>query len=70
MLIYHTNPVIVYVPDSPVLEEFRLEFANKLCLLEERPSGKGWEHDPIAGNADDIVNTEKLIEKVLGKYKE
>lgn len=60
----HTHPTIYYVPDNPLLEEFRSTFANKLCLLEERPSGKGWDHSSAFGNAEDIVNTEKLLDKI------
>ena len=61
----HANPKIYYVPDDPGLEEFRETFANKLCLLEERPSGAGWEHTELFGNADKIVNTEKMLADVL-----
>jgi hypothetical protein len=61
----HATPVTWYVPDDPALGEFRSTFANKLCQLEERPSGKGWDHSPIFGNADEIVNTEKMLEKVF-----
>lgn len=60
----HTNPVIFYVPDQQGLGEFDAVFANKLCLLEERPSGKGWEHTALAGNAEAIINSEKLLEKL------
>ena len=65
----HTNPVILYVPDQDRLGEFNAVFANKLCLLEERPSGKGWEHTALSGNADDIDNSEKLFEKVYKSNK-
>ena len=65
----HTNPVIYYVPDDPLLEEFRTTFANKLCLLEERPSGQGWENTSAFGNAEKIVNTENLLEKVFENNK-
>ena len=61
----HTHPRIYYIPDDPVLGEFRPVFANKLCMLEERPSGKGWEHNELFGNADNIVNSEKMFEKVF-----
>ena len=37
----HTNPVIVFVPNNDRLGEFKNEFANKLCLFEERSSGDG-----------------------------
>jgi hypothetical protein len=65
----HTNPVIFYVPDQDRLGEFNAIFANKLCLLEERPSGKGWEHTALSENADDIDNSEKLFEKVYKSNK-
>ena len=61
----HTNPVFVFVPDEPKLGEFRTTFANKLCLFEERPSGDGWENTPLTNYATDVVNTEKLYEKLL-----
>ncbi len=59
---YHTNPAIYYVADDPALGEFRETFANRLCLLEERTNGDGWEHNPRFGNADKIIGTEKLLE--------
>jgi hypothetical protein len=61
----HTNPEIYYIPDDPRLGDFRETFANKLCLIEERPSGKGWEHSDLFGNADDIVNTDKMLKTVF-----
>ena len=57
----HTNPVIVFVPDQPRLGEYRSDFANKLCLFEERPSGDGWANDALTNDADDVINTEKLF---------
>src|SRR5258705_12617660 len=61
----HTNPAIYYIPDNPRLGEFRETFANKLCLVEERPSGKGWEHSDLFDNADNIVNTDKMLTKIF-----
>lgn len=63
--ILHTNPKIYYVPDDPALAEFRAEFANTLCLLEERPSGKGWAYTKLTHQADNIINSENLVEKVF-----
>lgn len=65
----HTNPRIYYVASDPSLGEFNSIFANKLSLLEERPSGKGWEHNAGFEDADDIVNTEKMLEKVYSSSK-
>ncbi|MBO9203922.1 MULTISPECIES: BamA/TamA family outer membrane protein [Niastella] len=67
--ILHTNPVILYVPGQPRLGEYDSVFANKLCLLEERPSGKGWDHTALSDNADDIDNSEKLFEKLFKNTK-
>ncbi|MES1222049.1 MAG: hypothetical protein ABUT20_41520, partial [Bacteroidota bacterium] len=65
----HTNPKIYYVPDDPALGEFREVFANKLCLLEERPSGTGWEHNDLFGNADNIVNSFEMFKDVFKSSK-
>lgn len=61
--ILHVNPEIFFVPNVAELKEFRDTIGNKLCYFEERPSGQGWEHTTLAGNADEIENTEKLLEK-------
>ena len=62
--IYHTNPLVVFVPANNRLNEFENNFANKLYLFEERPSGQGWGHLILTGDADAIINTEKLIQKL------
>src|SRR5260221_2989667 len=67
--IIHMNPKIYYVPDDPGLGDFRTVFANKLCLLEERPSGKGWKHSDLFGNAEDVVNTEEMLNQVFASTK-
>lgn len=60
----HTNPVIVYVADDTLFGEYRSIFAGKLCLLEERPNGDGWERTAFTRYADKVINTEKLYEKL------
>src|SRR5215211_588340 len=51
--IIHTNPQIVYVPDDPVLGEYRKDFGNTVLLFEERePEG-----------INDTDNTEKAQQK-------
>src|SRR6187399_1099168 len=61
--IFHVNPEIIFVPNTEDLKQFRDTIGNKLCYFEERPTGKGWEHSEIAGNADEIENSEKILEK-------
>ena len=60
--IFHMNPEIVFVPNTDDLKEFRDTIGGKLCYFEERPSGKGWEKDAIAGGADEVENSEKVLE--------
>src|SRR5690349_10277537 len=62
--VLHTNPVMVFVPDDIRLGEFKTDFANKLCLFEERPSGKGWEYDTLINGADFVINSTKLFEEL------
>ena len=50
----HANPVYVFVPDDPRLGAFQREFANTVCLLEERSPDE----------ADKSLNTFKLIAKL------
>ena len=61
--LFHMNPEIFFVPNTEALKEFRDTIGNQLCYFEERPTGKGWEHAEIAGNADEVENTEKILEK-------
>jgi len=60
--IFHTKPRLVFVPASTRLGEFQKEFANTICLLEERPSGD--KANPDFGYSGNIVNSEKLFQKL------
>jgi hypothetical protein len=62
--IYHSTPQIFYVEKSVRLGEYNEKFSGTVCLLEERPSGNE-EDNPAYGNAKNIVNTQKLLEKVF-----
>jgi hypothetical protein len=61
--VLHVNPEIIFVPNTEDLKQFRDTIGNKLCYFEERPTGKGWEHSEIAGKADEIENSEDILEK-------
>lgn len=61
--ILHTTPQMVYVPYSARLGAFEKEFAETVCLFEERPSDED-EDNPVFGSAKHIVNSEKLFEKI------
>lgn len=61
--IYHTNPKLVFLPDDKKLGEFNEEFSNQLYLLEERPDSNQRDA-PWFGNSEDVIGTEKMMEKV------
>ncbi len=62
--IYHTNPQIVFVPNSAALGEYNNEFGNRLYLFEERPDDD--QRDAaFFGNSKEVVSSDKMLEKVL-----
>lgn len=59
----HPNPVLVVMPDSPLLGEFRDDFKGKLGTIEEHASMP----DDAArglGGAVDIIDSDDLLEKL------
>lgn len=56
-------PQLVYMPDDPRLGEFRTTFANTLGQIEERPD-EAEEGKSTFANAEKIVGTDKLLEKL------
>jgi hypothetical protein len=62
--VYHTNPELVYLPDDPVLGEYREDFAEGLYLFEERPDDDHWEEAGFFGNAPEIMSTADVVEKM------
>ncbi|KJD31589.1 phosphoesterase [Tamlana nanhaiensis] len=56
--IYHTNPVLYYVPKQSALGHFNNEFGDELCMIEEHPS-EGHKIKSF-GYAEDIVSTDDL----------
>src|SRR5690606_34070151 len=61
--LYHTNPVMVFIPDDPRLGEYRETFANTLALFEERPD-EDWSHAYWFGHSENIIGTRRLLEKL------
>ena len=62
--IYHTNPVIYYVPEQKALGKFN-EYGNALYLFEQRPD-ENWETAPNFGNSKNVVGTDKMLENIHG----
>lgn len=61
--IYHTTPVIVFVPVQPALGEYNDEYGNQLYLFEERPDGNQ-EDATNFGNAVNLIGTDRLLEHI------
>lgn len=62
--IYHTNPIIRFVPQQPALDTLNARYGDMLYLFEQRPD-ENWETAPNFGNAKDIISTGKLMQKLL-----
>jgi hypothetical protein len=62
--IYHTNPVIRYVPKQAALGQFNEEFGDKLYLLEQRPDAN-WEEADNFGNSGKIISTTRLLDELI-----
>ncbi len=50
----HASPVLRYVPDDPRLGQYRTDFANSLCIFEEREPG----------DQEKTYSTAKMLEKL------
>ncbi|TAK41076.1 MAG: metallophosphoesterase [Saprospiraceae bacterium] len=62
--IYHTNPKLYFVPKQPALGSFNDIFGGSVYLLEERPGGD-WSGTGIFGDAEKIISTPDLVDKML-----
>lgn len=61
--VYHTNPVLYYIPKQNALGKFNDEFGNELYMIEEQ-AGNG--HGDLAsfGHADKIISTDDLLKNL------
>lgn len=62
--IYHTNPEIYYVPRQKALNEYNESAGNTLYLFEQRPD-EDWSTASNFGYSNNIISTEKMLEKIL-----
>ncbi|WP_273568205.1 metallophosphoesterase [Maribacter halichondriae] len=61
--IYHTNPVLFYVPKQPALEDFNTDFGNALYMIEEH-AGDG--HGDLAsfGLSNELKSTDAMLDNL------
>jgi hypothetical protein len=57
--VLHANPILVVMPDDPVLGDFRKEFGGVLGWIEEYPSVP--KDAPAFANAEEILESEELL---------
>ncbi|HYF29947.1 MAG TPA: hypothetical protein VD993_02400 [Chitinophagaceae bacterium] len=62
--IYHTEPIIRFVPKQPALDTFNDEFGNNLYIVEQRPD-ENWEEAGNLANSTNIISTENFLKKLL-----
>lgn len=62
--IFHTKPIIYYIPKQKALGQFNDQIGDNLYLFEQRPD-ENWETAPNFANAKKIRSTEKTLEKLL-----
>ncbi len=62
--VYHTNPVLVYLPKQPLLDTFNDKYGDDLYLLEQKPEGD-WSSADNLGNFSVFFATDDVLKKVL-----
>jgi len=60
--IYYSTPKLVYLQHQPALANYNELFPEEVYLLEERPSGDGWQDFEQFGNSENIVGYVDLLE--------
>lgn len=61
--IYHTNPKLVYIPDSPELGKYRKDFGGVLAMLEE-DADEDWSGYEDFGGTENAVSTETVMDEL------
>lgn len=59
--IYHTNPVLYYVPKQTILGTYNADFGDELYMIEEH-AGDGHGHLASFGYADELKSTDAMLE--------
>jgi hypothetical protein len=62
--VLHVTPTLYVMPDHPFLGEHRKKFAGRLGQVEERPEDAEDKPGPVFANADRIVGTPRLFERL------
>jgi hypothetical protein len=61
--VYHSNPVLYYVPKQDALGGFNNEFGDELYMIEER-AADGHGDKASFGFSDELISTDDLLKKI------
>jgi len=61
--IYHTNPKMVFIPDTPVLGEHREDFGGVLAMIEQ-DADEDWSDYEDFGFTENAVSSESVMEEL------
>lgn len=61
--VYHTNPVLYYVPKQNALGKYNSDFGNELYMIEER-AGSGHGDNESFGFANKLISTDDLLKEI------
>lgn len=61
--LYHTNPVLYYVPKQPALKEYNASFGDELYMIEEH-AGDGHGNLESFGFTDELKSTDGMLENL------
>jgi hypothetical protein len=62
--VLHVKPALYVMPDHPFLGEYRAKFAGRLGQVEERPEDAEDKPGPVFADADRIIGTPRLFERL------
>ncbi len=61
--LYHTNPILYYVPKQKALKHYNEDYGDELYMIEER-AADGREDVASFGNASKIISTDDLLKRL------
>jgi hypothetical protein len=61
--VYHTNPVLYYIPKQNALGKFNADFGNELYMIEER-AADGHGNQKTFGFSDELISTDDMLKKI------
>ena len=61
--VYHTNPVLYYVPKQNALGHYNSDFGNELYMIEER-AADGHGNQKSFGYSNELISTDDLLKEI------